>query len=105
MTEALPELRARLERQKAELSERLAKIKEDIAGGLERDAEEQAGQLENREVLDALANEATAELEQINAALRRMDEGTYGTCTACGEAIDARRLEARPYASLCMRCA
>lgn len=98
-------LREQLEKKQMELNERLARIKKDIAGGLEADSSEQATQLENAEVLDSLANEATSELAQINGALQRMEEGSYGVCTRCGNEIDARRLEARPYAARCIACA
>jgi RNA polymerase-binding protein DksA len=94
-----------LEAQKAELAARVGKIKQDIAGGLEADSSEQASQLENQEVLDALANEGVAELAQISAALQRMDKGTYGVCVGCGQAIQVARLEARPYAAKCIDCA
>lgn len=100
-----PELRERLEQQRAELTVRVNKIKADVTGGLERDSKEQAVQLENKEVLDALGNEATNELAKISAALQRMDDGTYGICTACGTEIDSRRLNARPYSSKCIACA
>ena len=43
-------------------------------------------------------------LERIDEALERMEEGTYGTCERCGEAIDPARLEAIPYAIRCVRC-
>jgi RNA polymerase-binding transcription factor DksA len=43
--------------------------------------------------------------EQVRAALRRLESGTYGKCLACGEAISAERLEALPYVSLCTPCA
>jgi RNA polymerase-binding protein DksA len=99
------ELRARLEQRKAELSERIARIKADIGRGLDADSKEQATQLENKEVLDALANEATEELAKVNTALQRIENNTYGICTACGEAIDSRRLAVRPYSSKCINCA
>ncbi len=106
MTQNWPEnLRTRLEAQKAELAARVGKIKKDIAGGLEADSAEQASQLENQEVLDALANEGVAELAQVNAALQRMNDGTYGVCVDCGQEINVARLEARPYAAKCIRCA
>lgn len=44
-------------------------------------------------------------LKAIDAALRRIDEGTYGTCSSCGKAISNERLEARPWAELCIDCA
>ena len=99
------DLLVQLEQQKAELTERVNKIKADVIGGLEADSKEQAMQLENHEVLDALANEATDELAKINAALQRIENNTYGMCTGCGAEIDSRRLEARPYSSKCIVCA
>lgn len=51
----------------------------------------------------ALARAALAR-RQVMAALQRLDEGSYGVCLACGEAIDARRLEALPAAALCRSC-
>jgi RNA polymerase-binding protein DksA len=43
-------------------------------------------------------------LQQIEDALERMAEGTYGTCEECGEAIPKARLEAIPYATYCLPC-
>ena len=45
------------------------------------------------------------ELEQIAKARAALDAGTYGTCEACGGDIGAGRLEARPTATRCVRCA
>ncbi len=44
-------------------------------------------------------------LASIDAALARIDEGTYGTCTNCGRPIAVERLEALPWAELCIDCA
>lgn len=46
-----------------------------------------------------------AELQQTDAALRRIDEGSYGECLHCGEAIALKRLQANPTATLCLACA
>ncbi len=43
-------------------------------------------------------------LIKIDQALARMDEGTFGTCESCEEAIEVRRLEARPVSTLCVAC-
>ena len=43
-------------------------------------------------------------IAEINAALRRIDEGTYGTCVRCGSTIAKERLEAMPYATMCIEC-
>ena len=66
-------MQERLEQQKAELTDRVNKIKADITSGLEADSKEQAAQLENQEVLDALANEGIAELAKITAALQGLE--------------------------------
>jgi RNA polymerase-binding protein DksA len=43
-------------------------------------------------------------LAEIDAALKRIEDGTYGTCTNCGKQISEERLEARPWATLCIDC-
>jgi DnaK suppressor protein len=72
---------------------------------LDYDFAEQAVQRENLEVLSALDNSHTSELEQIEHALVRMDKGEYGVCEGCGEEISPKRLEAVPYTSFCIKCA
>lgn len=42
--------------------------------------------------------------KEIDEALERMEEGTYGACTSCGTPIPPERLEARPYARQCVDC-
>ena len=44
-------------------------------------------------------------LEQIRSALRRIDEGTFGSCMQCGKELSEQRLTALPYAALCVQCA
>jgi DnaK suppressor protein len=44
-------------------------------------------------------------LEQIEAALKRIEDGSFGRCEACGKEIPKARLEAIPYAALCVKCA
>ena len=44
-------------------------------------------------------------LDQIEAALQRIEEGAYGRCADCGIKIPAMRLEAIPYATCCVECA
>lgn len=43
-------------------------------------------------------------LHEVEAALRRMAEGTYGICQACGRPIDVARLKAIPFAAFCLEC-
>lgn len=44
-------------------------------------------------------------LQRIDAALKRIEDGEYGYCASCDEAISARRLEVDPVATLCIDCA
>ena len=48
---------------------------------------------------------AQDKLEKLKAALRRVEEGTYGLCETCGRAIEPERLAALPTATLCVVCA
>ena len=43
-------------------------------------------------------------INKINAALERIDDGTYGICEMCGEDISIPRLKARPVTTLCIQC-
>jgi DnaK suppressor protein len=52
----------------------------------------------------ALRDRATQQLELVDAALRRIDAGTYGTCLGCGRPIAPARLEALPWAAHCIDC-
>ncbi|MCH8301345.1 MAG: TraR/DksA family transcriptional regulator [Proteobacteria bacterium] len=106
MDENWPEgLRDRLENKKSELSARLERITANLRRGLETDSKERAVQLEDSEVVDALGNEARAELVKVSQAIRSMDAGKYGLCSTCGSAIGAKRIEAYPYAGECIECA
>lgn len=54
--------------------------------------------------LTALDEQSRREVEEIQAALSRIEAGTYGTCEVCGEAISPERLEALPMARRCIDC-
>ena len=51
-----------------------------------------------------LKNRETFTLRKINEALKRIDEGSYGSCQNCEEPIEVRRLQARPTTTLCIAC-
>lgn len=57
-----------------------------------------------RRVEAAQAEQAAIELEQVLAARHRLEEGRFGWCTDCGEAIDNERLEASPAVAFCRAC-
>jgi RNA polymerase-binding transcription factor DksA len=51
---------------------------------------------------ERLAGELRDSLEEVDAALKRLEQGTYGICEVCGKPIGAPRLEAMPAARLCI---
>jgi DnaK suppressor protein len=53
----------------------------------------------------AQADSLAATLEDVERALEKIDDGTYGICDRCGALIPEERLEARPWTSLCIACA
>jgi DnaK suppressor protein len=56
----------------------------------------------NREML--LLNHIQGQLDDIDGALKRLETGTYGICTECGDNIQPGRLEIMPTAALCVEC-
>ena len=60
--------------------------------------------LQQQSMLAANRAAVTRRRLQVDAALRRIEEGEYGDCASCGEPIDPRRLEAQPEAPLCVAC-
>jgi DnaK suppressor protein len=63
-----------------------------------------ASEVFTRERNLALRGNAEDLVAQIDAALERVEAGTYGTCARCGKEIPTERLEARPYAIYCVSC-
>ena len=100
------------ERRRTEL--RLAMLTDDYAGVVaasqdtnaddEHDPEGATIAFERSQV-GALARQAREHLAEIDAALARLADGSYGRCESCGAPIGEERLEARPTARLCIGCA
>jgi RNA polymerase-binding protein DksA len=105
LMEQYAEIRDTLIAKRNELVVRLESIKRNLTGGRSADSQEQAQELENAEVVDALGNEARAELTRIAKALDQIKNGVYGSCTDCGADIPMARLQAYPFADRCIRCA
>ncbi|MCD6405280.1 MAG: TraR/DksA C4-type zinc finger protein [Planctomycetes bacterium] len=57
-----------------------------------------------RHSLYAIAEQEAQELRLVDAALEKIENGTYGICEECGERIERSRLKALPYAVLCLKC-
>jgi RNA polymerase-binding transcription factor DksA len=95
------ELKARLK----DLLKRAEIIEDDLRHPLDADFSEQAIDLADDEALEGIDDALRAEMRQIGFALARIENGTYGICARCGNAIQAERLEARPIATRCIECA
>lgn len=67
-------------------------------------ADSAAATAERSEIL-AFIDSARDRLAEVNRALAKMDEGTYGICERCGKEISEARLEARPLSIRCVECA
>jgi len=101
------------ERQRVEHA--LATLRDEHAGSLDDEVEEVAPTADNhlgetasatlgREIDYTLGDNAEQVISEIDAALGRIEDGTYGTCSSCREEIPRARLEANPWASLCIDC-
>jgi RNA polymerase-binding transcription factor DksA len=102
---AYENIRAELEERLSQLQSRLAKIKRDVSQPHSVDSAEQAQERENDEVLDAIGNETAQSIREIQAALNRIEDGTYAVCESCGQQIAEARLQVVPEATQCVDCA
>ncbi len=94
-----------LEGRLVELGARLHQIDEELDSHHNPDWEDLATEREGDEVLEASAVAGLVEIPQIHAALRRIEEGSYGVCARCGEVIAEARLDSLPWTPLCRGCA
>ncbi len=111
MTDKTEQIRSRLEDEQKRLLEEMNKMDTDSRptevrregspfGKREEEATESL-ELEKRLALEKQLREQLADIEH---ALHKIEEGTYGLCDICGKPIAANRLEALPQASLCIEC-
>jgi RNA polymerase-binding protein DksA len=77
---------------------------EEIIGGNDNHLGDSATGTLDREIDYTLEENSEQVLQQIEEALQRIDDGSYGTCRRCGREIAPERLEARPWATLCIDC-
>jgi DnaK suppressor protein len=105
---ALAELRRALEAQRDDLREEIGALgaapdSDDLTFVDDAGFADRSHSTEERSRAIALVRAHRATLRAVEHALRRIDEGTYGTCERCGEPIAVERLEAIPWAVLCIR--
>jgi DnaK suppressor protein len=107
--------RATLLEERARVERAIANLREDHPGSLDDEVEEISGASDNhlaetatatldREIDYTLEENSGQVLSEIDAALAKIEAGTYGTC-GCGKEIGEARLEAYPWAARCIDCA
>ncbi|MFL5942744.1 MAG: TraR/DksA family transcriptional regulator [Gaiellaceae bacterium] len=107
--------RATLLEERKRVEHALASLRDQHPGSLDEEVEEIAAASDNhlaetatatlgREIDFTLGENSGQVLADIDSALKRIDDGTYGTCVGCGQEIPLQRLEANPAASLCIDC-
>lgn len=101
----LQDRRAQLLKRLAELDERLHDIEAELDTHQAKDWEEMATEREDEEVLEGLGLQGQEEIARIRAALKRLREGEYGSCTICGGTISEKRLDLLPATPFCKDCA
>ena len=106
--------RAALTAAREEVLARLAGLERDFTSSVEAAAAANADDEHDpegatiafeRQHVAALMADARGQLDQIDRALARVDDGSYGICTSCGRPIAPARLAARPTATTCIDCA
>jgi RNA polymerase-binding transcription factor DksA len=105
--------RARLEEEKTHLEGELSTVGRRNPGnpndwepiqnetGLEADPGDQAQQMDNYQENTAILTDLENRYNEVQDALKRIDDGSYGTCRICGKEIEAERLDAEPAADTC----
>jgi RNA polymerase-binding protein DksA len=104
-----------LEEERQRVLDAINYLHEETPGSLEDETEEIVGNSDNhlgdtatatldREIDYSLEENSEQVLRAIDAALQRIEDGTYGICETCGQPISEERLEAIPYATQCIDC-
>jgi RNA polymerase-binding protein DksA len=104
-------LRSRLESERKRLLGELEQLKSSVRPADERregspfgKREEEATESFELERRLSLEKRIRGQLAEVEHALQKFEDGTYGLCDSCGQPIDPARLEALPQASLCLDC-
>jgi DnaK suppressor protein len=97
---------------------RLLQVREEIFGQMKQrdgsaqeigqngiqDIGDESATISNRDLLLSLSQNERERLLEVDEALDRIEDGTFGICEECGEAISLKRLEVMPNARYCVKC-
>lgn len=103
----LQRFRAALEAQRIELRRSVGRLQHDVATKEDEaaaDALDRAGTSYSKDILARRIASERGLLRNVEAALKRIHEGTFGECVSCGKEINVKRLEAVPWARYCLVC-
>ena len=109
------QFRERLLQERKRVEAAIQYLREEHPGSLEEEIEESVGTSDNhladaatatldREIDYTLGENSEQVLAEIDDALQRIEDGTFGTCRTCGQPIAPERLEAMPWATQCIDC-
>lgn len=104
---SLQSRRAEIEREVGFMSDEIRSIGEeqgDESGSLGNHMAEDGSNVMEADRLSTISEDLRSLMNDIDAALHRMDVGTYGICERCGKPINQERLEAFPYVARCIEC-
>ena len=112
-TQEIGELRTRLESERGELADQLTTIEDqafaatqsDMSGdvGVDDESADAGTATFEREKELSIEQNVRDLIQKIDRALKRIDDGTYGICEACGKPIEKARIKALPYVDLCIK--
>jgi len=100
----LDKVRAKLIKRRNELMTRIQQLTRMPAQTVSGDKVDQAIASLEREDTSMHLQAEISELHEIQDALQRIDQDTYGICESCGKPIGAARLQALPFTTLCLKC-
>ncbi|MCC6944682.1 MAG: TraR/DksA C4-type zinc finger protein [Thermomicrobiales bacterium] len=113
-TETIANLHQTLIERREELTRDLEHLQSELRDlSVEQDAEgggtgnhfaDDGSSLGEQERIGTIESNFREQIAQIDQAIERMDEGTYGACQRCGQPINEERLEALPYTAFCIDC-
>ena len=103
----IAQARAQLQGEREELREKLRELGHGEGGGLTYDPNfaDSSQVTAERGEAETLAAKLATTLAEVDHALAKIDDGTYGSCEGCNQPISDARLEAQPAARFCIDCA